>query len=292
MINFLRVTYKEGETEMKLRNGMPKVSKIQVIVGALLLTGSVAGATELATVNGKVITDKDLVSALGGLNEAQRSNAMKDMNTRRQVLISVIDQELLTQEAEKEKLDQDAEYKEAVAGFRKQFLANRILQKNLVAKFTDSAAKNYYENHKSKFSTDQIHAMHILVTDEAQAKDIAKKAKEPNADFQEMAEKLSKDPSAKNNRGDLGFFGRDRMVPEFTDAAFSGNPGDIIGPIKTAFGYHIIKVVDKHIGQPMTYDEVELKVKNELRNELIQSYVGKLKEQAKIQVQDKNLNSL
>ncbi|MGK5086808.1 peptidylprolyl isomerase [Bdellovibrionota bacterium FG-2] len=251
-----------------------------------------AWAVDLATVNGKVITDKDLKSALSGVSEGQRENLLKDASSRRQILTSMIDQELLVQEAEKDKMDQDAEYKEALNSFRKQYLTGKVLNKKLAAKISDSTVKKYYENHKSRFSTDEVHAQHILVSDEAVARDLLKKAKEPNADFQVLAEKNSKDPSAKNNRGDLGFFGRDRMVPEFTEAAFSGKAGDIVGPVKTSFGYHIIKVIELKPGKALPFSDVEARVRMELRNELIQEMVGKLKQQAKVNVDDKAVDKL
>jgi peptidyl-prolyl cis-trans isomerase C len=270
------------------------MSNLTGLISVIALVFSVASvnAAELAKVNGQSISDKDLKAALSGLNDAQRQNVLKDSNTRRQVLNSLIEQEILVGEASREKLDQDQEYKDAAAAFRRNYLSNRLLQKNLGAKMTEPAAKKYYESNKRRYSTDQVHAMHILVSDETQAKDLVKKAGEPSADFQALAEKFSKDPSAKNNRGDLGFFGRDRMVSEFTDAAFEGGVGQIVGPVKTSYGYHVIKVIEKKAGKPMTYDEVELRVKNDLRQELTQGYLSGLKKQAKIQVNDKAIDSL
>jgi peptidyl-prolyl cis-trans isomerase C len=264
--------------------------KLLIAVGcAVSMAGfvpSARAAVELAKVNGTAITDKDLTNALSGVGEAQRVSILKDSASRKQVVDGLVNQALLLQQAEKEKLDQDAEYKEALAAFRKQFLSNRVLQKNLTTKLTDAAAKKYYEGHKAQYSTDQVHAMHILVSDEKRANDLIAKAKEANVDFQELAEKESKDPSAKNNRGDLGYFTRDRMVPEFTDAAFSGKIGEVIGPVKTSYGYHVIKVIDRKIGKPMEYDEVELRVKNDLRQELINSYLVNLKKTAKVTFSD------
>ncbi|MEK6579008.1 MAG: peptidylprolyl isomerase [Bdellovibrionota bacterium] len=265
-----------------------------IILSGIILMASSAGAADLAKVNGRAITEKDLKSALTSMNEGMRENMLKDSNTRRQILESVIDKEVLVQEGDKEKLDQSPEYKEALSEFRKQFLVSKLLQKNIGNKLTETAAKNYFESNKRRFSTDQVHAMHILLADEKQAADLFKKAKATKTDdeFQELAEKNSKDPSAKNNRGDLGFFGRDRMVAEFTDAAFAGVNGEILGPIKTAFGYHIIKVVEKKIGKLMEYSEVELKVKNDLKQDLIQTYVSKLKKQSKITVDEKAVEKL
>ena len=248
-----------------------------------------AWSKELAKVNGKPITSKDLEQALGSFNEGQRENILADTASRRHILLSLIDEELLAQKAEKDKLDQDQEYKDAAAMFRKHYLANRALQKDLTSKVTDKAAKKFYENNKARFSTDEVHAQHILVTTEAEAKEILKKAKEPNADFMKLAEENSKDPSAKNNRGDLGFFTRDAMVGPFTDAAFGASAGEIVGPVKTSYGYHIIKVVEKKLGKPLEFTEVELKVKDQLRQELTQEYVGKLKDEAKVSIDEKAL---
>lgn len=266
---------------------------LYIVLTVAVAAGSSAQAMDLAKVNGKVISDKDLQTALGNLNEGQRQNFLKDVNSRRQVLNGVIDQELLVQEGEKAKLDQEQEYKDALNAFRRQYLAARVLQKNLGSKFSDSAAKKYYETHKDRYSTEQVRAMHILVKDENEANDIFKKAKTlDNEAFQELAEKVSKDPSAKNNRGDLGFFGRDRMVPEFTEAAFSAPEGKVVGPVHTSFGYHVIKIVTKRSGKPLQYDEVELRVKNDLRGELTQNYVGGLKKTAKVEVDDKAVDKM
>lgn len=270
------------------------VRNVSLALALSLVAAVPAFAVDIAKVNGRAISDQDVQGALSNLNEGQRKNVLKDSNSRRQVLSSVIDQEVLIQEAEKEKLDQDKEYKDAVAAFRRQYLASRVLQKNLGTKFTDSASKKYYERNKSKFSTEQVHAMHILVRDETKVDEAMKKAKAAKNDdeFKDLAEKISEDPSAKNNRGDLGYFGHDRMVPEFTEAAFSGKKGDLVGPIKTTYGYHIIRVIDKKPGKALEYDEVELRVKNDLRQELTTAYVGGLKKQAKIEIDEKSLDKL
>jgi len=251
-------------------------------------------AVELAKVNGKTLTEKDMEAALAGMTPEQREGLLKDQASRRQVVQSLIDQEVLLQEAEKEKLDQDQEFKDAQAAFKRQYLTNRVLQKSLTGKLTDSAAKKYYEANRSKFSTDQVHAMHILVSDELEAKELIKKAKATNEDgFKALAEKLSKDPSAKNNRGDLGFFTRGTMVEEFTEAAFAGKDGQVLDrPVKTSFGYHVIRVVGKKPGQVMSFADVENSVKSMLRNQLAENYVNQLREQAKISLDSKAVDKL
>lgn len=254
----------------------------------------VAWSIEVARVNDKIISDKDLRSALSmsGYNEGQRENLMKDLSTRRQILNSLIEQEVLVGEALKEKLDQDLEFKDAIEAFKKQYLSNRVLQKNLGNKMTENAAKKYYDTHKSRYSTDQVHAMHILVSDEQRAQELLKLAKLPATDFQELAEKNSKDPSAKNNRGDLGFFGRDRMVTEFTDAAFGAEDGQVVGPVKTSYGYHIIKVLERKLGKALSFEDAQYRVRNDLLQDVREDYLGRLRAQAKINVQDSTIDKL
>jgi len=231
--------------------------------------------------------------ALSSMNEGMRENVLKDPNMRREIVNALVEQEVLVDEAVKEKLDQDQDYKDAVASFRKQYLSNRALQKNLGTKLTESAAKKYYEANKSHYSTDQVHAMHILLADEDKANEVLKLSKAKDADFQALAAKYSRDPSAKNNRGDVGVFGRNAPFdPAFMDAAFGGVAGEIVGPVKTAFGYHIIKIVDKKLGKPMTFDEVEMRVKQDLGRTLKDGYVGKLKKEAKIQINEKSLDKI
>lgn len=261
-----------------------------VVWGSLVLFSQASAAVEYAKVNGKAITNKDLELALSNLNEGQKKQVLADPVSRRQVLVSVIDQELLAQQAEKEKVDQDPQFKETINGIRKQLLATRLMEKNLATKVTDAAAKKFYEDNRYRFTTDQIHVQHILVSDMDKAKALLVEAKKEGADFQAMAEKESRDPSAKNNRGDLGFVGRDRLVAEFTEAAFGAKVGEVIGPVKTAYGYHLIRVVEKKAGKTLNYDEVELRVKNELRQKLLDAYVSQLKTTAKIQVDDKTVD--
>ena len=272
------------------------IKTISICAVAGLILSSMASsvfAADVAKVNGQSITDRDVQMALSSFNEGQRKSVLSDANSRRQIVSNLVEQEVLMQEAEKEKLDQDQDYKDALSGFKKQFLASRLLQKNLASKMNDKTAKKFYEAHKSKYSTDQVQVQHILVADEATARDILKKAQAKDADFQALAEKYSKDPSAKNNRGDLGVITHDSpFVPEFKDAAFEGSKGDLIGPIKTLYGYHIIKIVDKKIGKPLAYDEIELKVKSDLRQELIQVYVSELKKQAKLSYDEKAIEKL
>jgi parvulin-like peptidyl-prolyl isomerase len=266
---------------------------IKILTLTTFLMASTAGAVDLAKVNGKVITDRDVNAALGGFNEGQKKQLLSDTSSKREIVSNLVEQELLIQEGEKQKLDQDAEYKEAQAAFRRQYLTQRVLAKNVNAKMNESGAKKFYESNKRKYSTDKVHVQHILVADEKTATDVLKQAKAPKADFQKLAEKLSKDPSAKNNRGDIGVITRDSpFVEEFKTAAFEGDKGEVLGPIKTLYGYHVIKVVDKQIGKTLGYNEVEMRVKADFKKSLVQNYIVQLRKQAQVSLDDKALNKL
>lgn len=255
--------------------------------GLILAATTVLAAVELAKVNGRSITDKDLESALSGFNEGQRAGILKDKNSRTQILNSLVDQELLVQEAEKSKLENSPEYKEAMAQYHRQLMSNLLVKSKLANKLTEAEAKKYYDKNKHLFSTAQVRAQHILLETEKEALRVLKLTQAPDADFQALAEKHSKDPSAKNNRGELGYFGRDRMVAEFTEAAFTAKVGTVVGPVRTAFGYHLIKVIERDPGKTLGYDEVELKVKSALQQDVIRDYVTKLKVGAKISFSNK-----
>lgn len=262
-------------------------SEFLVLLSAFILGSSPflsAQAKEIARVNNKPITDRDMFLSLTQLNEGQREAVLRDQNSRREILNSLIGKRVLALEGEKLKLDQAPEFKEEMNRFREDLLANQLLQRKLASQLTPGEVRKYYNNHPEKFNTDQIRVQHILLSDEMEARKILKLAKDPNHDFQELAEKYSIDPSAKNNRGDIGVITRDRMAPEFTDAAFQTGEGQITGPVHTAYGYHLIKVVHKQIGKTLEFDEVELRAKELLKQQLIINYTESLKKQYQIKV--------
>ncbi len=243
-----------------------------------------AYAKDLAKVDGQTITDKDLEVSLTALNEGQKEKLLKDPYSKHEVLIDVIHRKLVAREAEKLKLDQEQVFKDVMEMYREQLLSNMLLEKKIAPQLSSGEIKKYYKSHRDIFSTDQVHVQHIVVSDEGEAKSLLAKAKDPKTDFQQLAEKYSRDPSAKNNRGDIGYIGHGQGTAGFAEAAFSAKQGDIIGPIRTLYGYHIIRVLEKKMGKPFEFGEVELQVKEALKQTLIKNYVDQLKEKAKIEV--------
>jgi peptidyl-prolyl cis-trans isomerase D len=144
----------------------------------------------------------------------------------------------------------------------------------------DKELRDSYQEHQDEFSREeQVRARHILVkvddktTDEAarQRIEAAKKRIEGGADFAAVAREVSEDTASKGTGGDLGYFGRGQMVPEFEAAAFGAEPGKLIGPVKTSFGYHLLEVTDKRAGGTQTFEEVREQIRSRLVAERVQT---------------------
>lgn len=207
-----------------------------------------------------------------------------------------------------ESVKNDTEYKEELKkmGIDESFLkfqfARDLANSNLQEKFEADAKipednmKKYYEENKDSFYTDTVTASHILLkTQDDNGKELSgekkkeakKKAEEALAkvkageDFAEVAKKYSQDTSASAG-GQLGTFGRGKMVPEFEEAAFSMKPGEISDIVETQYGYHIIKVTDR-VDKQETYDDVKDQIKSILASEKYSEYVEKLRKDSKIE---------
>jgi peptidyl-prolyl cis-trans isomerase C len=151
---------------------------------------------------------------------------------------------------------------------------------------TDDAMKKVYEEASKQITGEQeVHARHILVESEDEAKAVAEELKK-GADFAELAKKKSKDPGASDG-GDLGFFTKDQMVPEFSTVAFALEPGKISDPVKSQFGWHIIKVEEKRNRKAPDFEQVKGQIETYVTRKAQAEYVAKLREAAKVERLDK-----
>lgn len=253
---------------------------------------AIAPATELADqdkvlarVNGKPITERDLTLAAEELND--RLPAMADAQRRDYLVGYLIDIRLGADAAEAAKMADSPSFAQRLAYARDKVLVDEYLAKVAEDAATEEAGRKLYEETvKNLPPEEEVRARHILVPDEATAKSLAARLKK-GEDFVMLAGEYSKDPGSAKEGGDLGYFTRDRMVPEFAEVAFKLEPGKVSDPVKSQFGWHIIKVEDKRNKPMPTYDEVKDQIKTFLIQKAQQEAVLALREKAKIERLDK-----
>ena len=236
--------------------------------------------TVVAKVNGSEIRQSDITTAE---EELGPSLQQMDPATRRDNVISfLIDMKIVAKAAEDKKIADTPEFKQKLAFTRNRILMDVLLAQEGKAGLTDDAMKKVYEDATKQMSTEQeVHARHILVETEDQAKEVVEELKK-GADFAELAKKKSKDPGASDG-GDLGFFTKDQMVPEFSAVAFTLEPGKISDPVKSQFGWHVIKVEEKRNRQPPSFDQVKPQIEAYVVRKAQADYVAKLRTAAKVE---------
>ena len=191
---------------------------------------------------------------------------------------------VVAQAAQQQKLGDDPAVKRQLALAHDKVLMEALLQKTGRAAQADDAAmhKVYDEAVARMPKEDEVHARHILVPTEQEAKDIVAQLKN-GADFATLAKQKSKDPGASKNGGDLGWFTKAQMVPAFADAAFKLDKGQISDPVHTQFGWHIIQVTDKRIKPTPTFDQVKDQLKTYIARQAESQLVDNLRKSAKIE---------
>lgn len=251
----------------------------------------------LAKVNTTTITKEDFIKKINRLPEWARARFQNEEG-KKQFLEEIIKEELLYQEAKKQGLNKDKEFQERVEEFKKMTLITVVLKKEIEekAKAEDKEVRDFYDKRQDEFKTGlEVRASHVLVSTEAEAEDILKRVLKKES-FSELAKKFSKDKGTAKKGGDLGFFGRGRMVPEFEKVAFSLKPGEVSNPVKSQFGYHIIQVTDRKEGKLRDFEEVKASIEKQLTVEkqktLFESYVRKLQEDSKIETYEAELKIL
>jgi peptidyl-prolyl cis-trans isomerase C len=238
----------------------------------------------LAKVNGAEIRASDVALAE---EELGPSLAQMDPATKKEnVLLFLIDMKIVSKEAEDKKIADRDDFKTRLAFARNRLLMDNLLAVEGKAATTDENMKKVYEEAAKQISGEQeVHARHILVETEDQAKKVAEDLKK-GADFAELAKKESKDPGASDG-GDLGFFTKDQMVPEFSAVAFALEPGKISDPVKTQFGWHVIKVEEKRTRKAPDFEQVKPQIETYVVRKAQADYVAKLRAAAKVERMDK-----
>ncbi len=257
-----------------------------IALGLILIFAAAFTKTETAaSINGEKITKDELNSKLTEMYGADTldsliTNKVIEMEADKQkvkVTGNEIDEELT-------KLQESYGGEDAFAAALEQnkvsidrirediqtyLLAEKMIKPSI--KVTEEEMKTYFEENKDTFDQkEQVKASHILVEDEATAKKV-KKELDSGKDFAELAKEYSKDASNAAKGGDLGYFGKGEMAKEFEETAFGMKAGEVSAPVKTDFGYHIIKVADKKAAKAAVYEDHKDEIKESLFDQKIQT---------------------
>jgi peptidyl-prolyl cis-trans isomerase C len=266
-----------------LRTKAAGLAFLLTLATPMILAAVPVTAKVLATVNGKQITDDDLKIAgedLSGSLPPQLDQKSRD----RYLLDYLINTELVAQKAEAEKADQTPEFAKKLAYYKEKLLMEGVLSQVAKNAATDAAVKAAYDEEiKNQKPETEIHARHILVGTKAEAESVIKRVM-AGEKFEDLAKELSKDPGAEG--GDLGWFTKDRMVPEFADAAFKLETGQMSDPVKSPFGWHVIEVLGKRQKTPPTFDQVKGQVTRYVVQKAELAYVTDLRKNAKVEVME------
>jgi peptidyl-prolyl cis-trans isomerase C len=239
----------------------------------------------VAKVDGKPIHLSDLKDAVQSLPENMR--ALPAPTLYPMLLDQMIDARALVSEAHKSGLDKDPSVQRQVIAAEDRALQTAVLSKDVGPTITDGALRARYDQEVAgKPGEEEVHAKHILVDDEADAKKIIADLK-GGADFAALARQYSKDPGAAQQGGDLGFFKMNDMVPEFAAAAFALKPGQVSEtPVHSQFGWHVILLVERRRADPPSFE----KARDELRQKIIQEGVQKAVANARAMVAVEKFN--
>ena len=221
----------------------------------------------LATVGGIAITDDEVTEFIAGLG--QRGQNYNNPEGRKMVLNQLIGNKLLLLEAKRNLFEAEPAFKAQLQKIKDNLLASYAAEKAIsTVSVSDKDAEDYYNANKEQFVTEEsVNASHILVDNEQKALEILADIKAGKISFEDAAKEYSSCPS-KNNGGNLGDFGKGQMVPEFDEAVFKMEIGEITdAPVKTQFGYHLIKLMSKKGEEVMPFASIKDDIKDALLNE-------------------------
>ena len=253
-----------------------------------IATAPVAGgvvasdSTVVARVNGDTVTAGEVKKELDQLPPQLQQVPMQAIYP--QLLEQLVIEHAVHQAGAAQKLEDDATVKARVKDAEAKIVADEYIRRQVKAQVTDAQLQKQYDDYKKAFKGEtEVKASHILVKTEAEADDIIKQLK-GGADFAKLAAEKSQDKAAAKRGGDLGYFKKGDMVQAFADAAFAMKPGDVSQkPVKSEFGYHVIKVVDKRESQPLPLEQIKPQLEAKADQAAAQSVVKGILAKAKIE---------
>lgn len=261
------------------------------IVAALVIASSATAQDAedkvVATIDGNPVYASQL--ALAEAEMGSQFQRLPEDQRRAAVLSALIDIKLMAKQAEQAGVPETEDFKKKLQFLRDRTLHNEYFRTQVVEALTEDEVRARYEKEIAAMPAEQeIRARHILVDSEEQAKAIIAEL-DAGKDFVELAKEKSTGPSGEQG-GDLGYFTRGRMVPEFEEAAFALEPGTYTKePVKTEFGWHVIEVEDKRDAAPPTYEQVADQIQRLMMQEKYLALLQAAHESADVEVTDPEL---
>jgi peptidyl-prolyl cis-trans isomerase C len=239
------------------------------------------GTTVVARVDGTELHLSDVEAAQQNLPPQVQKLPLAQIYPM--LLDRLVDGMLITEAGRKERLDQDPEVQHRLKLYEDRLIQEAYLNRAIKSAETEDQLKARYQTYvKEKPAREEVHARHILVKSEAEANSVIAEL-DKGADFGELAKKHSTDPGSSSG-GDLGYFGHDDMVKEFADAAFALTPGQYTkAPVKTQFGWHVIKVEDHRVSTPPSFEEARKEVSQLVAHDVIDAKLKELRGAAKVE---------
>lgn len=267
---------------------LPSLIALVAATSLISLTAQAAPDTVVAKVNGQDITEAEVVFAEAEIG-SELAGVPED-NRRRLLVEYLIEAHLMAEAAEKAGITKDADFETRMEYYRLRAVRDAFFEKQVRQAIPESEAQALYEERVKNLPTqEEVRARHILVETEDEAKTVRKEL-EDGGDFTELAAKHSKDRGGQDG-GDLGYFTRGQMVKPFEDAAFALDKGVLSEPVKSDFGWHIIKVEDKRDREPPSFEQVKDQITASLIQSKLQGLVQGLRSDANIEIVDASLKT-
>jgi peptidylprolyl isomerase/peptidyl-prolyl cis-trans isomerase C len=207
-----------------------------------------------------------------------------DKNVQELLVKGYINAKLLEKEADKLKIRDSQEFKNKIKGIETQLIQQELLERQVKGKITDKMVDDEYKTLVASLKgQEEVKTSHILVDTEEKAKEIKKKLNKGSS-FVDLVKEFSKDEGSKANGGEIGYVQKGQLVPEYEDKAFALKKNEVSDPVKTQFGWHIIKMIDKRPVQIPTREQADQSIRNKLSKDIVEKYFAELTEKAKIEL--------
>lgn len=241
----------------------------------------------IATVNGQAIYQSEMTRNLKQIPNFDNLPLEQQAQIKDKILQAVTKLAAVVQEAKKLNVEETPAFQNKLKDFKQQLMYSSLLENHLNNIVTETKLKEYYNEHKNDYIEDKAKASHILLTTKKEADEVIQKLT-AGANFENLAKEYSIGPSS-NDGGNLGWFDKNAMVPEFSEVAFALKKGSFTKQaVKTQFGWHVILLSDKVVDTPALFEDVKEQVKDTVMQNEVEAYLSNIINKADIVINDEN----